>query len=121
MRAEGPQVVARATPVQDSSRAAPVQVAQGPVTPAAGVPLAALPPGSRPRHSREPDSYVVPAGSLQGPALVAPTELANYIVAHSEYSAPLMRRNALSALVAGDSAVPQVTAQPIAATVVTGK
>jgi hypothetical protein len=32
-----------------------------------------------------------------------------------------MRRNALSALVGGDSAVPLITAQPIAATVVTGK
>jgi len=34
---------------------------------------------------------------------------------------PLMRRNALSALVGADSAAPQVSAQPIAATVVTGK
>jgi hypothetical protein len=66
---------------------------------------------------------VVPAAGAQGPALafVAPTELANYIVAHSEYSGPLMRRNALSALVGGGSAAPQVTAQPIPATVVPGK
>ena len=76
---------------------------------------------TRPRQSREPDSYVVPAAVTQGPALVAPTELANYIVAHSEYSGPLMRRNALSALVGGESTVPQVTAQPIPATVVTLK
>ena len=74
-----------------------------------------------PRQSREPDSYVVPAAATQGPTLMAPTELANYIVAHSEYSGPLMRRNALSALVGGESAVPQVTAQPIPATVVTRK
>ena len=63
----------------------------------------------------------MPAAAAQGPALVPPTELANYIVAHSAYSGPLMRRNALSALVGGDSAAPQVTAQPIPATVVTGK
>ena len=64
---------------------------------------------------------MVPAAVSQGPALVPPTELANYIVAHSAYSGPLMRRNALSALVGEDSAAPQITAQPIAATVVTGK
>jgi hypothetical protein len=32
-----------------------------------------------------------------------------------------MRRNALSALVGEDSTAPQITAQPIGATVVTGK
>ena len=119
MRAEGPKV------------GAPMQVAQAPAIPAATLQLAtpqsvvpqlaALPTGIRLHPSREPDSYVVPAGSSQGPALVAPTELANYIVAHSEYSGPLMRRNALSALMAGDSAVPQVSVQPIAVTVVTGQ
>jgi hypothetical protein len=30
-------------------------------------------------------------------------ELANYVVAHSEFSAPLSRRNLLSALVASES------------------
>jgi hypothetical protein len=43
------------------------------------------------------------------------------MVAHSAYSGPLLRRNALSALVGEDSAAPAVTAQPIAATVVTQK
>jgi anti-sigma factor RsiW len=48
--------------------------------------------------SREPASYVVPpAGS--GGRLAPPAELANFVVAHSEYSSPLMRRNLLSALV----------------------
>ena len=115
MRAAGPRVVALNT-------AAPTTVAPtilAAVLPAqqAAVPVAA----SRSRQSREPDSYVVPAAAAQGPALVAPTELANYIVAHSEYSGPLMRRNALSALVGGESAAPQITAQPIPATVVPGK
>jgi hypothetical protein len=93
---------------------------QVPATPATTQQQVAAAP-TRPRPSREPDSYVVPAAVSQGPALVPPTELANYIVAHSAYSGPLMRRNALSALVGEDSAAPQITAQPIAATVVTGK
>jgi len=111
MRSENPRLIAQGTPAP---------VASTPVGPAQ---LAAVPAALRPRQSREPDSYVVPATGAQGPALplVAPTELANYIVAHSEYSGPLMRRNALSALVGGESAVPQVTAQPIPATVVPGK
>ncbi len=117
MRSEGPRVVAQ------------VQVPVTPVAVAAGAPRVAVPlpqlaaqqTGTNLHKSREPDSYVVPATAAQGPALVAPTELANYIVAHSEYSGPLMRRNALSALVAGESAIPPVTAQPIPATAVTGK
>lgn len=53
--------------------------------------------------SREPASYVVPpAGS--GGRLAPPAELANFVVAHSEYSSPLMRRNLLSALVSSDAA-----------------
>ncbi|HTY50353.1 MAG TPA: hypothetical protein VMB48_11755, partial [Steroidobacteraceae bacterium] len=52
-------------------------------------------------HVQEPDSYVVPAGVPQ-PAAVPPAELANYIVAHSEYSTPLIRGAMLSALVAGE-------------------
>jgi len=53
--------------------------------------------------SREPASYVVPPASSGG-ALAPPAELANFIVAHSEYSSPLMRRNLLSALVSSDAA-----------------
>jgi sigma-E factor negative regulatory protein RseA len=120
MRTENPRVVAQVTPVQNSAPPA-IQVVAA--APAASQLLAAAPAAIRPPRSREPDSYVVPAAAGQGPAmaLVAPTELANYIVAHSEYSGPLMRRNALSALVGGDSAAPQINAQPIPATVVPGK
>jgi negative regulator of sigma E activity len=110
IRAQGPVLVAQ-------SQSAPTM--QVPATPATTEQVAAAP--TRPRPSREPDRYVVPAAVSQGPALVPPTELANYIVAHSAYSGPLMRRNALSALVGEDSAAPQSTAQPIATTVVTGK
>ena len=125
VRAQGPVVVAQSAPVQNSTpapvttpgiRTAPATTT---TTAVAVVQVAATP--TRPRASREPDSYVVPAAVAQDPVLVPPTELANYIVAHSVYSGPLMRRNALSALVGADSAAPQVSVQPIAATVVTGK
>jgi negative regulator of sigma E activity len=119
VRAQGPVVVAQSAPVQNSAQLPTTPVIEtAPATPSV-VQVAATP--SRRGASREPDSYVVPAAVAQDPALVPPTELANYIVAHSVYSGPLMRRNALSALVGADSAAPQVSAQPIAATVVTGK
>lgn len=53
-------------------------------------------------NSGEPDSYVVPKTPAR--RLVVPsTELANYVVAHSEISSPFTRRNLLSAFVAGES------------------
>jgi len=129
IRAQGPVLVA-----QSQSQSGPVPNLAAQTRMAPSTPVTATPPGAepsagqvaaaltRPRPSREPDSYVVPLAVPQGPALVPPTELANYIVAHSVYSGPLMRRNALSALVGEDAAAPQViTLQPIDATVVTGK
>lgn len=130
MRSTGPDVpnvpnvvaqtgAASSPAVQVSSlQSTPLQAASPRAIPASALADTVV---ARPRVSREPDSYVVPTLTPQGPELVPPTELANYIVAHSEYSGPLMQRNALSALVGGDSAQPQVTAQPIAATVVIGK
>jgi hypothetical protein len=57
----------------------------------------------------EPVSYVTPA-SAGNVNTALRTELADFIVAHSEYSTPLMRRNLLSALVTNeegaDSPVP---------------
>lgn len=53
--------------------------------------------------SREPVSYVTPAASVgSSPALQS--QLANYVIAHSEYSRPLLRRNLLSALVGNEEA-----------------
>ena len=50
----------------------------------------------------EPDSYVVPKNAPR--RLVVPsTELANYVVAHSEFSSPVTRRNLLSAFMASES------------------
>src|SRR5262249_36700032 len=48
------------------------------------------------------ESYVVPAPAERTP-IVPSAELANYVVAHSEFSAPVNRRNLLSALVAGEA------------------
>jgi len=119
MRSTGPVLVVQSRPVPHS--VAPSPAAQLAAPQKAAPQLAAVQAALHPRQSREPDSYVVPTPVAQGPVLVPPTELANYIVAHSEYSGPLMRRNALSALIGGDAAAPQVTAEPIAATVVTRK
>ena len=49
----------------------------------------------------EPDVYVTPAPSSSA-SIAPPARLANYVVAHSEYSAPLSRRMALLGLVATD-------------------
>jgi sigma-E factor negative regulatory protein RseA len=46
-------------------------------------------------------SYVTPAGTV-GAANVLRTQLADYIVAHSAYSTPLLRRNLLSELVTSE-------------------
>ena len=49
----------------------------------------------------EPVSYTVPAPSTGGPVIPA-GRLTSYVVAHSEYSSPLGRRNVLSGVVAED-------------------
>jgi negative regulator of sigma E activity len=53
--------------------------------------------------SREPLSYVVPL-NVSSSDQALPASLANYMVAHSEYSSPLLRRGLISALVASDMA-----------------
>ena len=50
----------------------------------------------------EPESYVVPK-SPGRPLVVPSTELANYVVAHSEFSSPVTRRNLLSAFMASET------------------
>src|ERR1039457_6620910 len=51
--------------------------------------------------SHGPLRYVTPAGTLNAPTLLR-TQLADYIVAHSAYSTPLLRRNVLSELVTSE-------------------
>jgi hypothetical protein len=48
-------------------------------------------------------SYVVPR-AVESRMTVPATELANYVVAHSEFSTPVSRRNLLSALMASEPA-----------------
>jgi sigma-E factor negative regulatory protein RseA len=48
-----------------------------------------------------PGSYVVPA-AVERKSIVPSAELANFVLAHSEFSAPVNRRNMLSALVASE-------------------
>jgi negative regulator of sigma E activity len=48
------------------------------------------------------DRYVVPK-VIPRRSIVPPTQLANYVVAHSEFSSPVNRRNLLSALMASES------------------
>lgn len=52
--------------------------------------------------STAPWSYVTPVGGDRLPSPPLRSELADYIVAHSEYSTPLMRSDLLSALVSGE-------------------
>ncbi|HLA71228.1 MAG TPA: sigma-E factor negative regulatory protein [Steroidobacteraceae bacterium] len=72
-----------------------------------------------PVSNGEPDRYVTPAPSSQS-NFAPPARLANYVVAHSEYSGPLSRRMALLGLVSTDSPVDNsagvtvVTAPPAA-------
>src|SRR5688572_27975700 len=48
-----------------------------------------------------PESFVVPTNVQRNPN-TPPAELANYVVAHSEYSSPAFRRNLISALIASN-------------------
>lgn len=59
-----------------------------------------------PSVSGEPESYVVPALPASTARPLSSAQLANFVVAHSEFSGSLARRSVLSALVAGDGAVP---------------
>jgi len=66
--------------------------------------LASADPGpalARRASTGEPVSYVTPASGVNVNTALR-TELADFIVAHSEYSTPLMRRNLLSALVSNE-------------------
>ena len=51
-----------------------------------------------------PDSYTVPPPSNAPAVLMGGAAMANFVVAHSEVAAPLLRRNALSSLVADPEA-----------------
>lgn len=80
--------------------------AAAPTVPAAA-PAASIAPAAALPSNGEPASYVTPPAGRAGVAPIPPAQLANYVVAHSEYSSPLGRRNVLTGLIAGESqAVP---------------
>lgn len=54
-------------------------------------------------------SYIVPAVTNGAVVPIAAAQLTNYVVAHSEYSSPLVRRNMLTGLLAGDDAATAAT------------
>lgn len=56
------------------------------------------------KRSEEGESYIVPAAADTPVVPLAAARLTNYVVAHSEYSSPLGRRNMLTGLLAGDDA-----------------
>jgi negative regulator of sigma E activity len=90
MRAHSPEAVTMAE--ADTSRT--TNIVNGPVSLPAGPTTVA--------NTGEPPSYVVPKNAAR--RLVVPsTELANYVVAHSEFSSPVTRRNLLSAFMAGEA------------------
>jgi negative regulator of sigma E activity len=108
-----PQLLA-ANPVPES-------IVLGPDTIGTTVALDTAPPARA--SNGEPDRYVTPAPTSS--TSIAPARLANYVVAHSEYSGPLSRRMALLGLVAtdpsdvtaiGDEQAGQPTGQPAGVT-----
>jgi sigma-E factor negative regulatory protein RseA len=56
------------------------------------------------QRSTEAASYTTPAVPRQNGTVLSAARLTNYVVAHSEYSSPLGRRNVLSGLIADDQA-----------------
>jgi len=84
----------------------PATVTLAPETVGTTVALNSPPPAAAKEvapSSGEPDRYSTPAPSSQT-SIAPPARLANYVVAHSEYSGPLSRRMALLGLVASDGA-----------------
>jgi hypothetical protein len=78
----------------------------------ASVPLPALAAAS-PQSAEDRASYVIPA-ARGGSGTLLRTQLADYIVAHSAYSTPLMRRNLLSQLVTGEEVLSGTSGYPAA-------
>jgi negative regulator of sigma E activity len=76
----------------------------GPELPTPRETLALVKPATIAPSNGEPESYTVPAANRGTAAALANAQFANYVVAHSEYTAPMNRRNVLSAIVASDPA-----------------
>jgi negative regulator of sigma E activity len=88
-------LLVRSQPGAPETAAPPIAMANGP---------SAAPAAAAPAASSDPPSYVVPAALARDRMAVVPAaQLANYVVAHSEFSSPLGRHTLLSALMAGES------------------
>jgi len=101
---------------QDTAPLAALTAVRAPLT---GAAAAANPSGSAARSlraaPRSPDSYTVPAAQHPQEAVVPPTELANYVVAHSMFSQPVARGNLLSSFMTNEApavASPTMAAEP---------
>jgi sigma-E factor negative regulatory protein RseA len=95
----GPQPMLASNPVPET--AVSERVVLTPEATGTVVALNTNQPATRPPSSGEPDRYVTPVPSSSA-SIAPPARLANYVVAHSEYSGPLSRRMALLGLVATD-------------------
>jgi negative regulator of sigma E activity len=94
-----------------ASNPVPESVVLAPQTTGTTVALNNAPSVEQRVSNGEPDRYVTPAPSSSA-SIAPPARLANYVVAHSEYSGPLSRRMALLGLVATDpSEVPAMVDQ----------
>jgi negative regulator of sigma E activity len=94
-----------------ASNPVPETIVLAPDATGATVALNTAPAAERAPSNGEPERYVTPA-PRSASSIAPPGRLANYVVAHSEYSGPLSRRMALLGLVATD---PEATlpAEPI--------
>jgi sigma-E factor negative regulatory protein RseA len=96
------QVLPNALPAV-AQTVAPLTIVNGTVNSPVNTPVSTTVASAMTRaNSGEPDSYVVPKNSPRR-LIVPSTELANYVVAHSEFSSPVTRRNLLSAFMASES------------------
>ena len=101
LRAEPPAAATVANVVSAVRPAPPEVVIPAPLTPAPGTVLPAPAPSAPAEGAAAPaaDSYTVPPPPQGAPALAGGATLANYLVAHSEVSMPMLRRNSLSTVV----------------------
>jgi negative regulator of sigma E activity len=85
-----------------ASTASPTTIVLTPEEPATGSTVAVnnAPVASRPSNG-EPERYTTPVPS-SATSIAPPARLANYVVAHSEYSGPLQRRMALLGIVGNE-------------------
>jgi negative regulator of sigma E activity len=91
----------------------PGSTVQAPLTAAADARAAPVTAALPARSPAGADSYVVPPAAHGAPALVPPTEFANYVVAHSLYTAPVARGNLLSSFMTSESGTAGTAAMPL--------